>query len=456
MAYTDTRKDKILVIDDEKPIREVLTASLLDEGYLVESAENGEQGLKMIESFQPSAVLLDIWMPGKYDGIAVLKIARAQFPDVDFIVMSGHGTIETAVQATKLGAWDFIEKPISFEKISILIKNILAFQKERMEKKNLLNRLRENIAIIGSSEESKLTKQLIVKIAPTAHWVLLQGEMGTGKELIANNIHYLSSRAGHSFVDIKCSQVPQDLMEGELFGYEEGSLVGSKEERRGKFDLAHRGTLFLDDVDCLSPALQEKLYRFLQTSKIQRSGGTKNIELDVRVVAATAKDIAAEVAAGRFHGDLYARINLVPFKVSPLRQRPQDIESLIYYFNGKVAASGGFVLKNFTEAAMKLLLAYEWPGNVRELRNFIERVYILTPEDTVDVHDIKFAGLKGGAATTYSEFGSFREARAQFEKEYILSKINEYHGNISKTAESIGLERSYLHRKIKSFGIDIE
>jgi two-component system, NtrC family, nitrogen regulation response regulator NtrX len=450
------REDRILIVDDEKPIREVLAASLGDEGYVVESAENGEIGLQLIESFQPSVVLLDIWMPGKYDGIAVLKIAREKFPNVDFIVMSGHGTIETAVQATKLGAWDFIEKPISFEKISILIKNILAFQKERTEKKNLLNRLRENIAIVGNSDEAKLTKQLIVKIAPTAHWIFLQGEVGTGKELIANNIHYLSSRASYSFVDIKCAQIPQDLMEGEFFGYEEGSLVGSKEERRGKFDLAHRGTLFLDDIDYLTPSLQEKLYRFLQTGKIQRSGGTKNIELDVRVVTASTKDIAAEVAAGRFHPDLFARINLVPFKVSPLRNRTQDIESLIYYFNGKVAASSGFVLKTFTQPAMQLLAQYEWPGNVRELRNFIERIYILTPEDTVDVHDIKFAGLKGNSSSTYSEFGSFREARAQFEKEYILSKISEYNGNISKTAESIGLERSYLHRKIKSFGIDIE
>jgi len=454
--YNETNKDKILIIDDEKPIREVLTASLADEGYIVESAENGEAGLKLIETFQPPVVLLDVWMPGRYDGIAVLKIAREKFPHVDFIVMSGHGTIETAVQATKLGAWDFIEKPISFDKISILIKNILAFQKERLEKKNLLNKLRENIAIIGGSDESKQIKQLVVKMAPTAHWALIEGEAGTGKELIANNIHYLSPRAGYSLVDLKCSQIPQDLMEGELFGYEEGALVGSNEERRGKFDLAHRGTLFLDDVDALSANLQERLYRYLQSGKIQRRGGTKNIELDVRVIAATTKNLAKEVEAGRFHSDLYARINLVPFYLPPLRARKADIESLIYYFNGKIAAAGGFVLKTFTDAAMKMMIDYEWPGNVRELRNFVERIYILTPEDTVDVHDVKFAGLQAAATTNYAEFGSFREARAQFEKEYILSKINEYHGNISKTAESIGLERSYLHRKIKSFGIDVE
>lgn len=454
--YNEVSQDKILIIDDEKPIREVLTASLADENYIVQSAENGEAGLKLIETFQPPVVLLDVWMPGRYDGIAVLKIAAEKFPNVDFIVMSGHGTIETAVQATKLGAWDFIEKPISFDKISILIKNILAFQKERNEKKNLLNKLRENIAIVGSSEESKQVKQLVVKMAPTAHWALLEGESGTGKELVANNIHYLSPRAAYSFIDVKCSQIPPDLMEGELFGYEEGTLVGSSEERRGKFDLAHRGTLFLDDVDALSPDLQERIYRYLQTGKIQRRGGTKNIELDVRIVAATTKNMAQEVAQGHFHSDLYARINLVPFFLPPLRARKVDVESLVYYFNGKVAAGGGFVLKSFTPQAMALMMDYDWPGNVRELKNFIERVYILTPEDTVDVHDIKFAGLRASVSSNYNEFGSFREARAQFEKEYILSKINEYNGNISKTAESIGLERSYLHRKIKSFGIDVE
>ncbi len=454
--YNEKNEDKILVVDDEKAIRQVLAAALGDEGYVVETAENGEIGLEKIESFKPAVVLLDVWMPGKYDGIAVLKAAKETTSPCDFIVMSGHGTIETAVQATKLGAWDFVEKPISLDKISILIKNILSYQKERQEKRNLLHKLRENIAIIGDSEESKRIKQLVVKMASSAHWSLIQGENGTGKELIANNIHFLSSRAGYTFVDMKCSQIPEELLEGELFGYESGALVGSQEERRGKLDLAHRGTLFLDDIDCLSMPLQEKLYKFLQTNKIQRRGGNKNIELDVRVIAATTKNLEQEGLAGRFHRDLYERLNLVPLIVPSLRERKKDVESLTYYFSGKVASASGYPIKTFTPQAMELLSGYDWPGNVRELRNFIERVYILTPDDTVDVYDMKFAGLKAGAATTYAEFGSFREARAQFEKEYILSKITEFDGNISKTAESIGLERSYLHRKIKSFGMDVE
>lgn len=453
---SEVEKQLVLIVDDEKPIRDTLSAALRDEGYVVEVAENGEEGLKKIETLSPMVVLLDVWMPGKYDGIAVLKATRENSPHTDFIVMSGHANIETAVQATKLGAWDFVEKPISLDKISILIKNILSFQKEKEEKKNLLHKLRENIAIVGSSDHSKMFKQLIAKVAPSAHWILIEGEVGTGKELIANNIHYLSARAGYTFVDFKTAQVPQDLIEGELFGYEQGALPGNGLERRGKLDLAHNGTLFIDDIDLLPATIQEKIYRYLQTGKIQRQGGTKSLELNARIIAATTKNLSDEVKTNSFHTDLYSRLNLIPIRVQPLRERRADIETLTHYFNSRVASSGGFNLKTFSQRAIDVLLEYEWPGNVRELRNFIERIYILTPEDTVDVHDIKFAGLKAGASTNYSEFGSFREARAQFEKEYILTKINEFEGNISKTAESIGLERSYLHRKIKSFGIDID
>ncbi|MBY0314056.1 MAG: sigma-54 dependent transcriptional regulator [Bdellovibrionales bacterium] len=454
--YNESSEQKILIIDDEQPIREVLSASLSDEGYIVETAKDGEDGVAKIQSFKPDVALLDVWMPGKYDGIGVLKIAREKFPNVDFIVMSGHGTIETAVQAVKLGAWDFIEKPISFDKISILLKNILSFQKERSEKKNLLYKLRENIAIVGNSNELKQLKQLVVKLAPSAHWVLVEGERGTGKELVANNIHYLSPRASYSFVDVKCAQVPEDLIEGELFGYEEGTLVGTNEERRGRFDLAHRGTLFFDDIDALDLSIQDKIYRYLQSGKIQRKDGSHNIELDVRVIAGTTKNLSKEVAEGRFHADLYARLNLVPLKLTPLRSRKTDIESLLNYYSSKFASSSGYELKKWTAPALELLMSYEWPGNVKELKNFIERIYILTPEETIDVHDIKFAGLQGMSSSAYNEIGNFRDARAQFEKEYILAKISEYNGNISKTAEAIGLERSYLHRKIKSFGIEIE
>jgi two-component system nitrogen regulation response regulator NtrX len=451
------KKEKILVIDDEAPIREVLCASLADEGFIVDSAENAEVGMQKIERFQPEIVLLDIWMPGDKDGMALLREISNQLQRPDVIMMSGHGTIETAVEATKLGAWDFIEKPVSIDKVTILLKNLIDVQTIRKEKKSLLNRLRQNMAIVGNSMEAKKIKELISRIAPTNSWVLVKGEQGVGKELVAMNIHYLSSRAGQSFVDFKCAHNTEDLIEGELFGYEQGSVIGDSEERKGVFDLADKGTLFLDDVDHLPMSVQAKLVKYLEEHKIQRVGGTRHLELDVRVIAATTLDLQELVAKGLFREDLYYRLHVVPFDIPPIRDRREDIEPLVYHFSEKACLSGGYTQKHFTSKAIKELVKHDWPGNVREIKNFIERVYILTDEDTVDVHDLAFAGLRhkdNGAF--FADVGSFREARSLFEKEYIIKKINENNGNISKTAEAIGLERSYLHRKIKSFGIDLE
>lgn len=450
------RKEKILVVDDEAPIREVLCASLADEGFIVDSAENAIEGLRKIENFQPEVVLLDIWMPGDIDGIGVLRELSTKPNRPDVIVMSGHGTIETAVEATKLGAWDFVEKPISIDKVTILLKNVLEMQKEKSEKRSLLNKLRQNIAIIGNSNSAKKIKELISKVAPTNSWVLVQGEQGVGKELVAMNIHYLSQRAGQSFVDFKCAHMTEDLIEGELFGYEKGSVIGSDEERKGSFDHANKGTLFLDDVDCLPMAVQARLLKYLEDHKIQRVGGNKQIELDVRVIAATTKNLQDLVERGLFREDLYYRLHVVPFTIPPMRERKEDIEPLIFHFSEKSCLSSGYPEKKFSPKAVKELVKHDWPGNVREIKNFIERVYILTPDETIDVHDLTFAGLHQKGGDMYSEIGSFREARSQFEKEYIVKKINENNGNISKTAEAIGLERSYLHRKIKSFGIELE
>ncbi len=451
------RKEKILVIDDESPIREVLTASLADEGFIIDSAENAEVGLKKIEQFQPDIVLLDIWMPGAKDGMALLRDVSTLSNRPDFIMMSGHGTIETAVEATKLGAWDFIEKPVSIDRITILLKNLIEVQTVRKEKGSLLNKLRQNIAIIGNSIEAKKSKELIARIAPTNSWILLKGEAGVGKELVAINIHYLSPRAGQSFVNFKCAHSTEDLTEGELFGYEKGSVIGSEEERKGLFDLADKGTLFLDDVDSLSIAVQAKLVKYLEEHKIQRVGGNRQIELDVRIIAATTKNLQSLVQKGLFREDLYYRLHVVPFDLPPIRDRREDIEPLIFHFSEKVCLSGGYQEKKFTNKAIKEMVRHDWPGNVREIKNFIERVYILTPEDTIDVHDLTFAGLNQKEnGNSFNEAANFRDARALFEKEYLVKKITEHNGNISKTAEAIGLERSYLHRKIKSFGIDVE
>lgn len=472
---------KILVIDDEAAIREVLTASLQDEGYDVRTAQSGDEGLRVLAEFRPAIVFLDIWMPGAKDGLEVLKEAKPRSSFCEFVMMSGHGNIETAVRAVKLGAWDFVEKPLSIDRFLILAKNILQVQSERGEKNALLNRLRKNIAIVGDSAPMMNLKQLIARVSASHSWVLITGENGTGKELVAQNIHFLSSRASKPFVDVNCAAIPEDLIESELFGHEKGAFTGAEKARKGKFDHANGGTLFLDEIGDMSLRTQAKILRILQEKKFTRVGSEEAIEVDVRVIAATNKNLEVEIKEGRFREDLFYRLNVIPCHVPSLRERPADIESLVQHFSEHFAREGGFKLKNFSAGAMTALQSHQWPGNVRELRNFIERVYILTPSEFVDVHDLRFAGLhtdrpnsstqgaldalaetadlsgeNSGAPTGDAEMDNFREARARFEKEYLLRKIAENKGNISKTAEAIGLERSYLHRKIKGYGIDVE
>ncbi|QDK44351.1 MULTISPECIES: sigma-54 dependent transcriptional regulator [unclassified Bdellovibrio] len=448
---------KILIIDDEAPIRDVLSASLKDEGYQVFLAHDGESGLQAIKDVQPDVVFQDIWMPGKFDGIEVLTRARKEFPNVEFVMISGHGTIETAVKATKLGAWDFIEKPLSMDKILIVISNILSFQQAKEEKSLLLNKLRKSIALVGEAPSIVATKQVIARVAPTNSWVLIQGEAGTGKELVAQNIHYLSARASRPFVEINCGGIPEDLLESEIFGIEKGAMPGVDRAKKGKLDLAQGGTLYIAEISEMNKDAQAKLLTYLDDKKYRRVGGSETIENDVRVIAASSKDLDKEVKEGRFREDLYYRLNVIPFRVPALREHPEDIPVLVSFFSDNVARESGFPKKAISEQAMNKMLSHQWTGNVRELKNFIERVYILTPGEFVDVHDLRFAGLidkDDEKGFEMQDLSTFRDARAQFEKEYLLRKINENGGNISKTAEVIGLERSYLHRKIKAYGID--
>ncbi|MNK11954.1 Transcriptional regulatory protein ZraR [compost metagenome] len=451
------KNTKILIIDDEAPIRDVLSASLRDENFNLSLAHDGESGLQAIKEVQPDIVFLDIWMPGKYDGIEVLTTARREFPLVEFVMISGHGTIETAVKATKLGAWDFIEKPLSMDKILIVISNILSYQQEREEKALLLNKLRKSIALIGEAPSLVTTKQIIARVAPTNSWVLIQGENGAGKELVAQNIHYMSTRASRPFVDLNCGAIPEDLLDSEIFGIEKGAMPGVDRSKKGKLDLAQGGTLYIKEISEMNSQVQGKLLRYLDERKYNRVGGAESIENDVRVIASSSKDLEKEVKDGRFREDLFYRLNVIPFRVPSLREHPEDVPVLMSYFSDNVSRESGYSKKVFSEKAVEKMLSYQWPGNVRELKNFIERVYILTPGEFVDVHDLRFAGLidsEDEKAVEMQDLSTFREARAQFEKEYLLRKISENSGNISKTAEVIGLERSYLHRKIKAYGID--
>ncbi len=448
---------KILIIDDEAAIRDVMAASLRDEGYHVQVAHDGESGLAQLREFQPQIVFLDIWMPGALDGIEVLNRARPEFPQTEFVMISGHGTIETAVKATKLGAWDFIEKPLSMDKIFIVIANILSFLQERNEKSALLNKLRKSIALIGETQGVVQVKQLISRVAPTQSWLLITGEHGSGKELCAQNIHYLSPRASRPFVDINCAAIAEDLLDAELFGIEKGALPGVDKTRKGKIELADGGTLYIEEITEMNPQVQQKLFRFLQEKKFVKVGGKQTIEADVRVIASTPRNIEQALKENKFREDLYHRMNVSPFHVPDLKSRKDDIPTLISYFGDMFSRDSGEVKKVFSEKAIQDMKQHSWPGNIRELKNFIERVYILTPGEFVDVHDLRFAGLGENSSSSQNldEIANFRDARAKFEKDYLIQKIQENSGNISRTAEMIGLERSYLHRKIKAYGIDV-
>ena len=458
MEILDKSKVKILIVDDEPPIREIMAGSLRDEGYDVKSAHDGQSGLVMMAEYKPDICFLDIWMPGNMDGMAVLAKAKSLYPDTQIVMISGHGTIETAVKATKLGAWDFIEKPLSMDKIYIVIANILAMQSEREEKTALLNKLRKSIALIGEAPSIVQVKTLISRVAPTSSWVLLTGENGSGKELIAQNIHFLSPRASRSFVELNCNSIPEDLLESEIFGIEKGAIPGVDKSRKGRIELADGGTLFIDEIQSMTPHVQARLFKFMQEKKFTRVGSSDVIEADVRVIAASSKDMDIEIKEGRFREDFYYGLNVIPFKIPSLREHTEDIPVLVSHFSDQLARVSGVAKKVFSEQAISLLKSYSWPGNVRELRNFVERIYILTNEDFVDVHDVRFAGMgnQNGLEVASEDLGTFREARAKFEKEYLVRKIQENGGNISKTAETIGLERSYLHRKIKTYGIEVE
>ena len=449
---------KILIIDDEQSIRDILSASLKDEGYEVLTAANGDEGLGLIKTFGPDVVFLDIWMPGHRDGLEILHEARQLFPDIEFVMISGHGTIETAVKATKLGAYDFIEKPLSIDKISITIVNAINYRQSQAEKSALLNKLRSNIAIRGDSQKMMQTKQLIAKLAPTQSWIFITGESGTGKQLAAQNIHYMSPRASRTFAEINCEMIPEDLIEGEIFGIEKGALTGVERSRKGKLELVENGTLYIEEITSMPVHLQNKLLRFMQERQFTRFMGQEVVKSEARIIVSSSESPEKAIQTGTLRQDFFDRLSTFRLHLEPLRNRMEDLTSLITHFADIIARDTGENKKLFSDGAVALMKSHSWAGNIRELKNFIERVYILTPGDFVDIHDLRFAGLVesgGGTESKITEMQTFREARAGFEKEYLEKKIQENGGNISKTAEVIGLERSYLHRKIKAYGIEV-
>ena len=451
----------ILVVDDEKDIRISLTGILEDEGYQVVTACSGVEALEKVREDLPDLILLDIWMPGM-DGLETLEKLKNLMPSVTVIMISGHGTIETAVRATKLGAFDFIEKPLSLDKVLIAVGNALRMKELRNENDELKRAAGNEHELIGATAVMEALREQIMRVAPTNASVLVNGANGTGKELVARSVHYYSQRSEKPFVAINCAAIPEALIESELFGHEKGAFTGALAQKKGKFDLADGGTLFLDEIGDMSLATQAKVLRIIQERCFERVGGTRLVTVDVRIIAATNKDLDEEIRQGSFREDLYYRLNVVPFKVPALRERSDDIPMLVQHFGNVFYRKEGREPKTFLPDALEMLKRYHWPGNVRELRNIVERILIMVPGRTVSRDDIPelLEGYDEPRGTLNELDGALtlstlREAREEFEREFIAQKLEENDWNISRTAEIIELERSNLHRKIKSYGIEV-
>jgi len=445
----------VLIVDDEPSILQTLSGLLSDEGFEVSTAVNGYEALKIIDAESPDLVLLDIWMPG-IDGIETLQEIKKSNPHIQVIIITGHGTIETAVRATKLGAFDLIEKPLSIDKVIVAINNALNFRRLEEENKYLRKKTLEKNSINGESSKTRELKKNIAAAAPTDSYILIKGENGTGKELVARTIHQLSPRADQPLIDVNCAAIPAEVIESELFGHEKGALSGALNKKIGKFELASNGTIFLDEIGDMSLMTQSKILRVLQDQKIQRVGGSRTISVNVRVIAATNKNLEKEIEAGNFREDLYYRLNVIPIDVPPLRQRIEDIPALVDTFLEEFASQSLSERKAISPNALDMLSGYSWPGNVRELKNLIERLVIMVDKDKIDSEDIP-AAYNPAICKDPEAFGpeflqleDFKEARKAFEKEFIRVKLIENRNNITKTAEAIGVGRSYLHKKIKS------
>lgn len=462
-------KHSVLIVDDEAGIRQSLTSVLQDEGYHVNAAESGEACLEFLGRKRPEAVMLDIWLPGM-DGLEALEKIRALENPPAVIMISGHGTIEAAVRATKLGAFDFIEKPLSLEKTLLTLRHAIEQSALAAENRELRHELRGSDRLIGESVPLKALRQQLALAAPTNGRVLIYGESGAGKELVAHALHHSSPRAERPFVEVNCAAIPEELIESELFGHVKGSFTGALDDKVGKFEQADAGTLFLDEVGDMSLRTQSKVLRVIEEQRFSPVGSGENLTVDVRVIAATNKHLEEEIQRGNFREDLFYRLNVIPFYVPPLREHAEDVPALTAHFLAVFSRAYGRRPKQLAQPALAALAAYRWPGNVRELKNLVERLVIMVPGDRIERRHLPPALLHTQARQAHSAdgrratpaaaggpasggFRTLHDARSAYERDYILRKLEENQGNVSRTAEVLGLERSHLYRKMKSLRI---
>src|SRR6266700_1050478 len=443
--------ESILIVDDERGIRETLSAVLRDEGFSADAVASGEECLKAIEQRAYGCVLLDVWLPG-INGLETLKQMRESNCDAAVVIISGHGNVETAVRATKLGAFDFIEKPLSIEKTVLVVRNALRQRQLEFMNAELTAELAEEYAMVGESVGMRALRQQIAVAAPTDGRILIYGESGTGKELVARGIHAQSRRSASAFIEVNSAAIPEELIESELFGHLKGSFTGATSAKKGKFELADGATLFLDEVSDMSPNVQAKVLRVLEEQRFEPVGSNTPINVDVRVIAATNKRLDEEIERGTFRSDLFFRLNVIPFEVPPLRERLEDVPLLVDHFNERFAKAYGKKPKRFDEKAIDIMQRYSWPGNIRELRNTIERVVIMHQNHRVGAKDLPAFGEAEPPASSY-RFPSFKEASDAYHREFIQRKIEEAGGNISRAAELMGIDRSHLYRRMRALGI---
>jgi len=451
------KKPKILLIDDEESILKSLSPALEDEGFSVKTGRSAEEALAILEHESFDLMIVDIWLPGR-DGLELLAEVKKRFPELQVIMISGHGTIETAVKATKLGAFDFLEKPLNLEKVILTIHHCLELSRLSRDYQRLKTEVMGEEDLIGESEAILKIKETIEKVAPSEGWVLITGENGTGKEVVGKMIHRKSARKDGPFVAVNCAAIPEDLIESELFGYEKGAFTGAEGRRLGKFELADGGTIFFDEIGDMSLATQAKVLRALQEQEFQRLGGADTIKVDLRVIAATNKNLEEEMKAGRFREDLFYRLNVIPIFIPPLRERKQDIPQLVNHFFKFFSERSRLRIRRIHPQVIEALQQYSWPGNVRELKNIIERMLILAEGDEVTLKDLPpgiVMGEKDQAVNVFSQ-PKFKDARRIFEKQYILRQLIEHNYDVAETAEALGLDRTTLYRKMKQSGINLD